>query len=159
MRRFLTSSNKAPRERRGTPHDRRRGYWKTLWSSLSSRRRTTIRRANDPRHNVLSDHHEAHFFALIVTIILLCVADAFLTVTILARGGVEVNPVMRALLEIDVRVFFAVKYLTTAVCLVLALTHRRFHAFRFLNGEHVLWWTFAIYVALVNYEVILLNRV
>jgi len=143
-------------DRRNNPRERRLRHWQTLWRSISSRRRAGVRRSKDPRHNILLDHHEPLFFFLIVATILLCVADAYLTLAILDRGGMEMNPFMRVLLETDVHIFFGVKYILTALCLILALTHKRFVVFRFLNGNHILWWTFASYAVLVNYEVLLL---
>ncbi|MEK6748934.1 MAG: DUF5658 family protein [Pseudomonadota bacterium] len=152
----ISATRHRAQERRAAPAERRRKYARTLWAAVLSRRRAKVRRDADPRHNILVDHHEPLFFALIVTTILLCVADAFMTLIILGRGGAELNPVMRVLLETDVRVFFAVKYVLTAVCLVVALLHKRFLVFRYFNGAHVLWGTFAFYLLLINYEIMLL---
>lgn len=91
-----------------------------------------------------------------VGLLVLSGLDAFLTLSLLERGGEELNPVMRALLEIDVAVFFYTKLGLTAVGLAVLVMHYHFHWLRLVPVSHVLWILFAGYALLINYEIYLL---
>jgi len=82
--------------------------------------------------------------------------DAFLTLNLLDRGGEELNPLMRLLLNIDVGVFFYTKLGLTALGLAVLLVHAHFRWLRVVSVSHVLWMLFAGYAMLINYEIYLL---
>ena len=82
-------------ERRQRTDRRYRVWWSVLYGSFSPRRRRPQRRLGDSGIHAL-DWHGAHLLAVSIGILLLSVADAFMTVTLLAGGAVEVNPVMAA---------------------------------------------------------------
>jgi hypothetical protein len=68
-----------------------------VYGSFRPRRRRPPRRLDDSRYQAV-DWHAAHLLAVAIGILLLSVADAFMTVTLLSGGAVEVNPVMAALI-------------------------------------------------------------
>lgn len=124
--------------------------------SLFMRRRQGPRRILDVGKPHYVDIHEPAILALSLVIVLLCVADAFFTLTILQRGGEELNPFMRLLLEKDVVLFFAVKFLLTSFGLVFTVIHKHFRIFKMISGYHVLYGVFVMYAVLIYYEVLLL---
>src|SRR5450631_1083845 len=95
-------------ERRGNADRRRRIWWAVLYGSFKPRRRKPPRRLDDSRFHSL-DWHAAHLLAVAIAILLLSVADAFMTVRLLAGGAVEVNPFMAAVVYKSAALFAAVK--------------------------------------------------
>ena len=68
-----------------------------IYGSFNPRRRRPPRRLDDSRFHSL-DWHGAHLLAVAIGILILNVADAFLTVALLSSGSViEMNPFMAAL--------------------------------------------------------------
>ena len=92
-----------------------------------------------------------------ISIVLLSVADAFLTLVLLQAGADEVNPVMALLVYRSVAVFAALKMAMTEL-------RRRFHG---VSGplplhapapvEWVLYGVLIGYVSLIGYEICLLK--
>jgi hypothetical protein len=121
------------------------------------RRRHGPRRDDDLGRGHYVDIHEPAIVALSLGIILLCVADAFFTLNIIARGGEELNPFMKALLEKDVLLFFSVKFTVTSLCLVFTIAHKHFRIFRAISGYHILYAVFICYALLIYYETYLLK--
>ena len=95
--------------------------WKDLFSPL---RRARGRRAADRKGYV--DRYSKQDVALLLAIFLLNVADAFLTMTWLHRGGREANPVMDYFLAIGPAAFLAQKILVVGFWLILLLVHKNF---------------------------------
>ncbi len=94
---IAVSSPPASGERRERSDRRRRVWWSVVYGSFRPRRRRPPRRLDDSRYQAV-DWHAAHLLAVAIGILLLSVADAFMTVTLLSGGAVEVNPVMAALI-------------------------------------------------------------
>lgn len=66
---------------------------------------------------------------------MLGVVDAFFTLYhVQVHNAVEVNPLMRFLLGKNPTIFFNVKYLLTAVCLLLLCLHKNMRIVRVLLG-------------------------
>lgn len=95
--------------------------WKDLFSPL---RRARGRRAGDRKGYV--DRYSRQDVALLLAIFLLNVADAFLTMLWLHRGGREANPVMDYFLDIGPAAFLAQKILVVGFWLILLLVHKNF---------------------------------
>ena len=95
--------------------------WKDLFSPL---RRARGRRTADRKSYV--DRYSKQDVALLLAIFLLNVADAFLTMLWLHRGGREANPVMDYFLAIGPTAFLAQKILVVGFWLVLLLVHKNF---------------------------------
>ena len=95
--------------------------WKDLFSPL---RRARGRRAADRKGYV--DRYSKQDVALLLAIFLLNVADAFLTMVWLHRGGREANPVMDYFLALGPAAFLAQKILVVGFWLILLLVHKNF---------------------------------
>src|SRR4051812_44955409 len=82
-------------ERRAN-HDRRRSVLFALWHGNFARRRHAPRRHTE-RHVVVTDWFHPQWLAVGIGILLLCAADALLTLTLIAHGAREINPLMNPL--------------------------------------------------------------
>ena len=138
-------------ERRGNADRRRRIWWAVLYGSFKPRRRKPPRRLDDSRFHSL-DWHAAHLLAVAIAILLLSVADAFLTLTLLAGGANEVNPVMALVVYQSAAVFASVKMTMTGlgVMLMVMLAHYRF--MRVVRVDVVLYGVLVAYMGLLGYE-------
>lgn len=96
--------------------------------------------------------------ALVIGIMLLCITDAFFTLTILKHGGNEINPFMDMCIKIDNKFFFVVKYTITAVCSLAIAVHGYERIFKFFRGYHVLLLVLILYTTLVLYELIIMQK-
>lgn len=102
--------------------DRRRQGRHQLRFLLSGGRRTQGRRYEDRQRVNCFDRYRQSHFGLIVLILFFSVMDALLTLELIHRGAVELNPIMAYYLEFDPRIFLLVKYgLTSAGVLILLL--------------------------------------
>lgn len=136
-------------ERRRGP-DRRRLTLKTFLRGGLTPRRRGGRRAGEQHLPV--DWHEPYLLFLSVTILLLSVADAFLTVTLITVGAEEANPVMAFVLRDHPQLFALVKMGLTGAGVLVLVAVARSRLFRVMRVAAVLQGVFAAYVALVAYE-------
>jgi hypothetical protein len=144
-------------ERRDRADRRSRLWWSICYGSFNPRRRTPPRRLDDSRFHSL-DWYSAHLLAVAVSILLLGVMDAFLTLLLLQDGAVsEVNPIMAVLIYRGVAVFAALKMALTSVSLILMVILARYRFMRFLRVEWVLYGVLIAYVSLIGYEVWMLK--
>ncbi len=137
--------------------DRRQNNLKAFFCSFFMNRRHQIRRQADQSRGHYVDVHEPALLGMILATVLLCVADAYFTIAILAKGGTELNPFMRLLIERDVQLFFVIKFVMTSVCLVFTVIHKHFRLFNRISGYHILYAVFSLYLVLIYYEIGLLN--
>ena len=77
---------------------RRKPSLRTLWAAISKHRRRHSRREDD-HLNSYTDWYGHWPLAATFTIILLCFADAFLTIVLLSKGAVEMNVLMDYLIQ------------------------------------------------------------
>lgn len=134
----------------------------SLWSLvhyLYRNRRRGARRGADRERGYYVDIHDPVSMAVVLTVVMLCVADAFITLWLLQHGGKEINPIMDALIAHGPQIFFGVKFSITASCLLFLLMHRHFPVFRWLRGHHLLYSSLAVYVVLIGYEMTLIRSV
>jgi hypothetical protein len=143
-------------ERRDRADRRRRVWWSVWYGSFNPRRRRPPRRLDDSRYQSL-DWHSAHLLAVAVGIVLLCAADAFLTVDLLHNGAEELNPVMEALLFRSVAVFTALKMAMTGIGTLMMVFLARYRLMRVLRVEMVLYAVLLGYLALIGYEISMLK--
>ena len=137
--------------------ERRKNNMRSFLLSFYKRRRRHIRRGEDA--NFYVDIHEPHVFALCAFTILLSVTDAVLTLYIISNGGEEANPFMLYFLNIDVELFFWVKYGLTTVGMFFLITHKNFTFFNIIRGYHVLYAAFVMYISLIFYELYLISLI
>lgn len=136
--------------------DRRQQHFKSFLFSLHNGRRIKARREQETEQGFYTDHYEKWVGITVITITLLSLMDALLTLNILERGGIEVNPFMSVLLAIDTSVFLIGKFIITVVCLLFALVHINFHVLRILPMKTMLAAIVIFYLFLIGYEIFLL---
>jgi Domain of unknown function (DUF5658) len=138
-------------ERRRRPERRRRIWWSLLYGSFRPRRRSPARRTQDARYHAI-DWHGAHLWAVSISILTFSVADAFLTMNLLSRGAVEVNPLMAAVIGHNVTVFAALKMAITGVGVMLMVFLARYRFMRVVRVEIILYCIFGAYLVLICHE-------
>jgi hypothetical protein len=136
-------------ERRQGPDRRSLSLRSFLQGGLTPRRRNG-RRAGE--HHLPIDWHEPYLLFLSLMILLLSVADAFLTITLIMGGAHEANPFLEFILRAHPELFAIVKMgLTgTGVLVLVAMARSRF--FRIIRVASILQGLFVGYVALIAYE-------
>lgn len=137
--------------------DRRSLSWRTfVRGSITPRRRGNRRHAD---HEGLIDWHEPHLLFLAITILLLSVTDAFLTLKLISAGGQEVNPVMAYLLEEAPQLFAGIKMTLTGGGIVILVALGRARFLRIIRISNIIHWCMLGYVALIAYEAWLISQI
>ena len=95
---------------------------------------------------------EPYLFFLSLTILLLSVADAFLTLTLIMGGAREANPFLAYILRDLPEWFAAVKMGLTGAGVLVLVAMARSRVFRIMRVGFVLQGIFVVYVALIAYE-------
>jgi hypothetical protein len=116
-------------------------------------RRKRARRVEEGE-NYYVDRYELRYLFLIISILILCFLDAFLTVILLQLGAEELNPFMLIFIKKDLVLSMIVKYVITALSLICILIHKNFRIFRNLRVHSVIYFVLALYVVLVLFEFI-----
>ena len=143
-------------ERRGATDRRSRVWWSVCYGSFNPRRRTPPRRLEESRFHSL-DWHSAHLLAVAIGILLLCVADAFLTLVLLQGGAAEANPIMALLLGRSVATFAVLKLAMTGAGTVSMVMLARYRFMRLLRVEWALYGVLIGYATLIGYEIWMLE--
>ena len=140
----------AVRERRVNDLDRRALTLRTLFTSGASPRRRDGRRAGEQELPV--DFHEPYLLVLAVVMLLLSVADAFLTVTLMSDGAQETNPLLAFVLNEHPRFFAVTKMALTGMGVVLLVAMARTKLFRLVRAVWFFQGLVAAYFVLIAYE-------
>ena len=156
MSRANPAESPSAHERRLRADRRGRPWWSVCYGSFNPRRRTPPRRVDDSRFHSL-DWHSAHLLAVAIGILLLCVADAFLTLILLQAGAAEVNPVMALLLYRSVAAFAVLKIGMTGACTISLVILARYRFMRLVRVEWVLYAVLIAYMGLIGYEIWMLK--
>jgi hypothetical protein len=136
-------------ERRRGPDRRHISLGSFLRGGLTPRRRGG-RRA-DEQHLPI-DWHEPYLLFLSLTILLLSVTDAFLTLTLIMGGATEANPFMAFVLRDHPHLFAIIKMGLTGLGVLVLVAVARTRVFRVMRAGLVLQGVFVAYVALIAYE-------
>jgi len=144
-------------ERRRGRGDRRQRTLHGLLSGGARSRRQGPRRGDD-RSLAAVDRHHPQWLAVALVILLLSCADAFLTLVLLQYGATEANPVMAPLVRGSGRAFAVWKLLLTAGAVIMLTILVRIRAFGFYPAGAILYAAATGYVALVGYELWLLDH-
>jgi hypothetical protein len=147
------SPNASPvplRERRGNENDRRSLTLRTLLTSGLAPRRRAGRRAGE--HESPVDFHDPYLLTLAIAMLVLSVADGFLTVTLMSDGAEEANPVLAFVLAEQPRLFAAVKMGMTGFGVMLLVAMARARLFELVRASVFLRGLVVAYFALVAYE-------
>lgn len=130
---------------RRTAPDRRRQPTPILSRYTLGGRRKVVRREEDRRRHIYVDRYSLRFFILLLAILLLGLADAFLTLHhVHVNNAEELNPIMNFFLGVSPKVFFNVKYILTALCLIVLCLHKNLPIVKYLLGV-----VFLIYLVIV----------
>jgi Domain of unknown function (DUF5658) len=142
-------------ERRGGA-DRRKNSLRSLFFGHLSPRRRGPRRARDG-HIASTDWYETRWMLIAVVILVLCAADALLTLTLISHGALEENPVMAVFVRGSTGAFAAVKLGLTAIGVILLLAVARVRAFGRVPVGALLYVVLTAYGLLVAYELRMLT--
>ena len=138
--------------------DRRLLSWRTALYGFMRSRRREHRREQEIEVRFLDEHHPWLFFLAVGTMLLSSI-DAFMTLLLIERGMVEVNPVMAAIMGQGTGWFTASKlFMTGTGVLVLVFLAKSQFLNRFRTGLF-LTMIFSFYACLVCYEFVHLLRV
>jgi len=138
--------------------ERREQILRALLLGNMWRRRRTPRREGAAQLGAI-DWHEPQWLAAALLIMLLSVADAVLTLTLLDHGAVELNPLMRMLVMGSDRSFVYLKMGITSVTVTMLVLLIRVRTFGRQLAGPVLLMTALVYALLVSYEYWLLTCV
>ena len=145
---------------RRTGKDRRSGKRFQLVKQLITGQRTNARRSSDQNRVVYFDRYRPNLFRVIVAILVLSVADAILTVNLIRRGAVEINPLMEYYLKLGPHTFLAVKYVLTSLSLFILVIYSNS---TLKNGRFPIRsffpWIITALVSVVVWEIFLMIRV
>jgi hypothetical protein len=143
-------------ERRAS-NDRRRSVLRALWHGNFARRRHAPRRSSE-RHFAVTDWFHAQWLAVAMGILLLCAADALLTLMLISHGAVEINPIMDPLVRGSGHSFGYWKIGLTAMGVMVLTLLARVRFWGRAVGT-ILYVVLAGYAVLVGYELFLLRNI
>jgi len=135
--------------------DRRQPSLKTLLGSLTLSRRRDSRREDD-HIDSYTDWYGHWPFAATLTIILLCFADAFLTIVLLSKGAVELNTLMDWFIQKDTYMFAVVKMSMTGVALIILVMHFNFRIYKYIAVRYLIYALVPLYSLLIFHELTML---
>jgi len=147
------SSDEKMSDQRGL--DRRQPSLKTLLGSMMHGRRRDSRREDDHLDSY-TDWYGHWPFAATLIIILLCFADAFLTIVLLSKGAVELNSLMDWLIQKDTHMFAIVKMSMTGAALVVLVMHFNFRIYKYIAVRYLIYALVPLYSLLIFHELTML---
>ncbi len=131
--------------------DRRKFSWRTIiFGYFRSRRRLT--RRGSEGEPLYSDWHHPWLFFLGIGTMLLSSLDAFLTLQLLQRGAIEINPIMAMVIGHSTMLFAVSKMLLTGVGILVLVFMSRARFMNRLRTGLILTAFFSCYACLVCYE-------
>lgn len=131
--------------------DRRQRPTKPISRYAFVGRRKRARRTSE-LDNYYVDKYERHLLLLIGLILIFCVLDVIFTLKINQLGGLEWNRFMLFLMEKNLAISLAVKFLITSVCSVFLLLHKNFRVFGIMKTHTAIYVIFSVYLILILYE-------
>lgn len=137
--------------------DRRELSWRTvLYGFVRSRRRSQRREIESEQR--FTDWHHPWLFFLAVGIMVMSCLDAFMTLLLIDRGMVEINPVMASVMGHSIAIFAASKLLMTAVGILALVFLARAQFMNRIRTGIFLTAIFSLYACLICYEFVFLLR-
>lgn len=144
-------------DRRNASDRRRRTLYSLFYGSFHPRRRRP--RRTDARSLGDLDWHHPQWLAVAMLIVLLSCVDAAMTLSLMAHGAYEVNPVMAPIVGGSPLVFTLIKVGLTAGGVVLLTLAARMRAFGKIPVSFLLYAVLIGYGTLVVYELKLLEEI
>ncbi len=140
-------------DRRLNQDRREKTWWSLCYGGVRPRRKSHRREADVMGGN--TDWLDSELLYLTMGILVLCTADAIITLNLLTIGAREANLLMAHLIERNEFLFGATKMALTGLGLVLMVMYARFRLFRLITVQNVLRIIFIAYFALISYEIVL----
>lgn len=135
--------------------ERRRFSWRTVAYGHTRSRRRGARRNGDSAAIFVDWHHPWLFFLATGTM-LLSTMDAYLTLQLVARGAIEVNPIMAVALQYGSSAFASSKLFLTGFAILTLVYLSRARFLNLLRTGLILTAAFSLYACLVCYQFLLL---
>jgi Domain of unknown function (DUF5658) len=136
--------------------ERRRRHFYALWLAGRAQRRRNPRR-DGQRQLAGVDWYSSHWLGVAVLIVLLSGVDAILTLTLLAHGAIEANPIMAPLVEGSGRGFALWKLGMTIFGVVTLILFARVRLVGRVRVGALLYAVLALYLVLITYEWMLID--
>jgi hypothetical protein len=114
------------------------------------------RRSGDRRYGLL-DRFDSGVAAMAILLMLFSILDSVFTLTLISRGGSEVNPIMDALLQQSIWLFVGFKMLLTAIPAVVLVATGNLLLFNRWRARSILAALVGLYTGLIVYELALLS--
>ena len=150
--------------KKGMP-DRRSGYDRrnkripSFKEMFAFRRRSQLRRDNDRKKFVIFDRYSTSDMRVVITILVLSIIDAFLTIFLLYHGAVELNPIMSYFLNINALTFITVKYALTAFSVItIVIFHYAFIRYIRIPARYLLDCFAGIFALVICWELFLIGN-
>lgn len=143
---------------RRIPAERRFSILSALWKSSFARRRLGPRRDTD-RHPVMTDWFHPQWLATAMIILILSSVDAMLTLALISRGAIEINPLMERLVRGSGQSFALWKLGLTSMGVVVLTLVARLRVFGRVAVGSLLYVVLGGYLVLVGYELLLLRSI
>ena len=136
--------------------DRRAYSLSTLKNCAVAPRRMHGRRKGDRRYALL-DRFDSGVVTLAVALMVLSIMDSVFTLTLIARGGNEVNPFMNALLHHSIWAFTGFKMMLTGIPAIVLVATGNLLLFGRYRARSILAALVGLYLGLIAYELALLS--
>ena len=154
---FLDSESRLPacavNDRRYSQDRRKKTWWSLCYGGVRPRRRSHRRDADSFSGH--TDWLDSELLYLTLGILVLCTADAIMTLNLLNMGAREANIFMAHMIEKDEFLFGATKMALTGLGLILLVMHAPFRLFRLIRVQNLLRIFFFAYCALIGYEIVI----
>ena len=138
-------------------HDRRAGQPFFSPYQLSRHGRRSGGRRSDDASPAYVDRYDRHLLWCTVAVLILCALDAVFTLSLIAKGAVEVNAFMAILIEDNVSKFVSVKLALTSLAIIILVMHHNVRLRVGVRVWHVQYLILAGYLTLITYEIALLR--
>lgn len=150
----MTDTNIRPADQRF--RDRRAGtpFFCLYHLGIKQGRRMDKRRSGAGAAYV--DCYADHLMLTTAAIVLLSAMDAFMTLNILANGGIELNNFMAILIENSTEKFVYFKLALTAFSAIFLVIHHQVQLTAKMQVKHLIYFILMGYAALICYEIGLL---
>lgn len=99
--------------------------------------------------------YHTKYLPAIIGVMVLCLSDALLTLGLLDRGGVELNPVVNFLIGKGVALFLVVKTGITVFLIILLLVLKDMRIFGLVKTGHLIYAVLSLYTLIIFYELYL----
>ena len=136
--------------------DRRNYSFNTLKQCAVAPRRMHGRRQGD-RSYALMDQFDSGIVTLAIALMILSIMDAVFTLTLISRGGSEVNPFMNALLQHSVWAFTGFKMILTGIPAIILVAVGNMLLFKKYRARSILAALVGVYLGLIVYHLALLH--